>query len=62
MKLTCIDGPMFDARKVNFEDVISRLAMFKEQETVACKTFNSGKGGNNGKDRQYSHPHAGASR
>lgn len=39
MRLTCIDGPEFDAHKVNFDDVISRLAMFKEKETLALKHF-----------------------
>lgn len=39
MKLTCIDGPEFDAHKVNFDDVISRLSMFKEKELLAVKHF-----------------------
>jgi len=39
MKLACIDGPEFDAHKVNFDDVISRLAMFKEKEVLALKHF-----------------------
>ncbi len=42
MKLACIDGPEFDAHKVNFEDVISRLAMFKEKEAEALRSFNEG--------------------
>jgi len=37
MKLTCIDGPMFDAHKLNFEDIINRLAMFKEKEAEAME-------------------------
>ena len=38
MKLTCIDGPEFDAHKVDFDDVIGRLDMFKgkEKEAYAC--------------------------
>ncbi|MBU4254457.1 MAG: sulfide/dihydroorotate dehydrogenase-like FAD/NAD-binding protein [Acidobacteria bacterium] len=38
MKLTCIDGPEFDAHKVDFDDVIGRLDMFKgkEKESYAC--------------------------
>jgi len=39
MKLTCIDGPMFDAHKLNFEDLISRLAMFKEKEAKAMEYY-----------------------
>lgn len=36
MKFACIDGPEFDAHKVNFGDLISRLTMFEEKERVAC--------------------------
>jgi len=39
MKLTCIDGPEFDAHRVNFEDLISRLEMFKEKEFEALKYY-----------------------
>lgn len=39
MKLACIDGPEFDAHKVNFQDVISRLEMFKQKETLALKDY-----------------------
>lgn len=45
MKLACIDGPEFDAHKVNFDDVISRLSMFKEKETKAMNEFLKRKGG-----------------
>jgi len=45
MKLACIDGPEFDAHKVNFDDVISRLSMFKEKETKAMNEFLKKKGG-----------------
>jgi len=45
MKLACIDGPEFDAHKVNFDDVISRLSMFKEKETKAMNEFLKSKGG-----------------
>jgi ferredoxin--NADP+ reductase len=37
MKFACIDGPEFDAHKVNFEDLISRLTMFEKKEKIACK-------------------------
>jgi succinate dehydrogenase/fumarate reductase-like Fe-S protein len=39
MKLTCIDGPMFNAHKVNFDEVINRLGMFKEAELKAKNSF-----------------------
>jgi len=39
MKLTCIDGPTFDAHKVNFAEVMSRNDMFKEEEAIACKSY-----------------------
>lgn len=39
MKLTCIDGPEFDGHKVNFEDLMSRLGMFKEKESEAMNCY-----------------------
>ena len=39
MKLTCIDGPLFDAHKVNFDEVINRLNMFKKPEAVAKEAY-----------------------
>jgi len=42
MKLACIDGPMFDAHKVNFEDIMRRLTMFKEKEADAMKYYGKG--------------------
>ena len=39
MKLACIDGPEFDAHKVDFDAVISRLSMFQEKETLAYDDF-----------------------
>jgi ferredoxin--NADP+ reductase len=39
MKLTCIDGPLFDAHKVNFEEVINRLGMFKKPEATAKEAY-----------------------
>jgi len=41
MKLTCIDGPMFDAHKLDFEDIINRLSMFKKKEAQAMECYNS---------------------
>jgi ferredoxin--NADP+ reductase len=39
MKLTCIDGPLFDAHKVNFDEVINRLNMFKQPEALAKEAY-----------------------
>lgn len=39
-KLACIDGPMFDGHKVDWEAAISRLAMFKNKEAVAMECYN----------------------
>jgi len=41
MKLTCIDGPMFDARKLDFKDIINRLSMFKKREGEAMEYYKS---------------------
>ena len=41
MKLTCIDGPEFDAHKINFDDVISRLQMFQKKEKTALQDYRS---------------------
>lgn len=39
MQLACIDGPEFDAHKVDFDDAISRLEMFKNKELLAVEDF-----------------------
>ena len=39
-KLACIDGPMFDGQKVDWEAAISRLSMFKKKETEAMECYN----------------------
>lgn len=39
MKLTCIDGPIFDAHKVDFDEIINRLGMFKKAEKEAKTLF-----------------------
>lgn len=39
MKLACIDGPEFDGHKVNFDDLLSRLTMFREYEQQAIEHF-----------------------
>ena len=43
MKFACIDGPEFDAHKVNFEDLISRLTMFEDKEKIACPRAGHGR-------------------
>lgn len=42
MKLTCIDGPMFDAHKLNFEDIIHRMDIYKKKEAEAMEYYNKG--------------------
>jgi ferredoxin--NADP+ reductase len=39
MKLACIDGPMFDAHKVNFDEVINAMGRFKKKEGEATKYY-----------------------
>ena len=36
-KFVCVDGPEFDAHKVNFDELMTRQGLFKEQERHACK-------------------------
>lgn len=47
VKFACVDGPDFDGHKVDFDDLMQRLARFKEEEKVAldhwvetCRMFN----------------------
>jgi ferredoxin--NADP+ reductase len=40
MKLACIDGPMFDAHKVNYKELLTRVKMIKKQEELALETYN----------------------
>ena len=39
-KFVCVDGPEFDAHKVNFDELMVRQGLFKEQERHACKIRN----------------------
>jgi len=39
-KFVCVDGPEFDAHKVNFEELMTRQSLFKEEEQHACKIKN----------------------
>ena len=36
-KFVCVDGPEFDAHKVNFEELMIRQSLFKKEEAHACK-------------------------
>lgn len=36
-KFACVDGPEFDGHKVNFNELMVRQGLFKEQEKHACK-------------------------
>lgn len=48
MKLACIDGPEFDAHKTDFNDVISRLQMFRSKEKQALRDYHKRTGGRDG--------------
>ncbi|SNR70862.1 sulfide/dihydroorotate dehydrogenase-like FAD/NAD-binding protein [Desulfurobacterium atlanticum] len=39
VKFACVDGPEFDAHKVDFDELINRLNMFKTLEAEALKMF-----------------------
>lgn len=36
-KFVCVDGPEFDAHKVNFNQLMTRQSLFKDQEKHACQ-------------------------
>ena len=36
-KFVCVDGPEFDAHTVNFDELMARQSLFKEQEDHVCK-------------------------
>lgn len=38
-KFTCVDGPEFDARKVDFIQLMNRLAMYRGEETNASEKY-----------------------
>ena len=42
-KFACVDGPEFDGHKVNYDELIARLATYQEQEKVAYDKFLAGK-------------------
>jgi hypothetical protein len=38
-KFTCVDGPEFDARKVDFVQLMNRLAMYRGEEAKAVEKY-----------------------
>ena len=38
-KFACVDGPEFDGHKVDFDGVLQRLGMYKEDENHKCNLF-----------------------
>jgi len=44
-KFACVDGPEFDARLVDFNLLMSRLGLYRSEETEALEKFESGCGG-----------------
>ncbi|WP_423127812.1 sulfide/dihydroorotate dehydrogenase-like FAD/NAD-binding protein [Gaoshiqia sp. Z1-71] len=38
-KFTCVDGPEFDAHKIDFDELILRLGGYKQEEQVAFETY-----------------------
>ncbi|MDR2192593.1 MAG: sulfide/dihydroorotate dehydrogenase-like FAD/NAD-binding protein [Endomicrobium sp.] len=39
IKFACVEGPEFDAHKVNWDELISRLGVFKELEKISFDNF-----------------------
>jgi ferredoxin--NADP+ reductase len=39
IKFACVEGPEFDAHKVNWDELVSRLGVFKELEKVSFDNF-----------------------
>lgn len=38
-KFACVDGPEFNAHKVNWDELVSRLSLFKKYEAESFETF-----------------------
>ncbi len=38
-KFVCVDGPEFDAHEVNFDELLTRLGGFRDEESKAYQTF-----------------------
>ena len=39
-KFACVDGPDFDANKIDFDEVINRTRIYKDQERKRCENCN----------------------
>lgn len=39
VKFACVDGPEFDAHKVNFDDLMSRLGRYRKDESMALEDW-----------------------
>ena len=39
-KFACVDGPDFDAHKIDFDEVINRTRIYKDQERNRCESCN----------------------
>lgn len=39
-KFACVDGPDFDAHKIDFDEVINRTRIYKDQERKRCEGCN----------------------
>lgn len=44
-KFACVDGPAFDGHKVDFDELIKRLQMYKDEEKVAIEHHHHHEGG-----------------
>ncbi len=40
IQFACVDGPDFDGHQVDFDDLMSRLRRFKEEEQAALARWN----------------------
>ncbi len=43
-KFSCVDGPEFDAHKVDFDELIKRQTFFREEEKLAVEKHRAGEG------------------
>ncbi len=39
IRLTCLDGPSFDAHQIDFDELMARMGMFKEEEHVVSEAM-----------------------
>jgi hypothetical protein len=38
-RFTCVDGPEFDAHEVDFDELLSRLGGFREEEAASLEQY-----------------------